>query len=266
MTLPLPSRPSLARLRDQARALQRACRAHEPSALARLAAIFPDAAGESLALAKAQAVVAREYGFASWPRLKAHVEAALVQAVVSTTTDAEPLAERWFKLAEAGDVAALVRSFAIGKGRTQAAREVMRRDETRYQAFVEVLIGGLADRRPRIRFECAHGLDTFGDDRCRPRLIPLMEDPVPRVRWMAMHALSCHACGEKPEALEAEVGARIARAAMHDPSIKVRRHAVVALGLAGAGAELLRDLAASDADVKLRRNAEWALTQMPRPV
>ena len=263
MTLPLPTRPSLARLRDQARALQRDCRAQAPAALARLAAIFPDAAGEGLALAKAQAVIAREYGFASWPRLKAHVEAARVQPVVSES-DAEQLAERWFKLAEAGDVAALVRSFVIGKGRTEAARDVMRRDGARYDAFVAALIGGLADRRARIRFECAHGLDTFGDDRCRRHLIPLMEDPVPRVRWMAMHALSCHACGDKPEALEVEVGARIARAAVDDPSVKVRRNAVVALGLAGAGVDLLRDLAASDADFKVRRNAEWALSQTPR--
>jgi hypothetical protein len=262
MTLSLPSRPSLVRLRDQARGLQRGCRAQEPAALARLTAVFPDVAGEGLALAKAQSVIAREYGFASWPRLKAHVEAARVQPVTSAS-DAEQLAERWFKLAEAGDLAALVASFVIGKARTEAAREVMRGDKARYASFVAALIGGFADRRARIRFECAHGLDTFGDDRCRPHLIPLMEDPVPRVRWMAMHALSCHACGDKPAALEAEVGARIARAAVDDPSIKVRRNAVVALGLAGAGADLLRELAAGDADFKLRRNAEWALTQMP---
>jgi len=42
MTLTLPSRPSLARLRAQARALQRSCRAAEPVALARLAAVFPE--------------------------------------------------------------------------------------------------------------------------------------------------------------------------------------------------------------------------------
>jgi hypothetical protein len=263
MTLPLPSRPSLARLRDQARALQRGCRAHAPAALARLAAIYPDATGEGLALTRAQSVVAREYGFANWPRLKAHVEAAHMQQT-EPASDASLLADRWFRLAEAGDLAALVASFAIGKGRTEAAREVMRRDKARYGVFVEALVGGLADRRARIRFECAHGLDTFGDDRCRPHLIPLMEDPVPRVRWMAMHALSCHACGDKPEALEAEVRARIARAAVDDPSVKVRRNAVVALGLAGAAADLLRELAASDADFKLRRNAEWALTQMRR--
>ncbi len=264
MTLPLPSRPSLARLRDQARALQRACRANDPTALARLTAAFPDAAAASLALSRAQSAIAREYGFSSWPKLKAHVEAAAAPATAPALSDADALAARWFTLAGAGDLAALSRAFAIGKTRTYAAREVMQRDPARHRTFVQVLVDGLADHRAPIRFSLAHALDTFGDEHCRPHLIPLMEDPVPRVRWMAMHALSCHACGEKPETLEAEVSARIARAAVHDPSIKVRRNAVVALGLAGVGAELLRELAAGDADFKLRRNAEWALKQMPK--
>jgi HEAT repeat protein len=65
--------------------------------------------------------------------------------------------------------------------------------------------------------------------------------------------------------MEAHIRARIERAAAEDPSIKVRRHAVVALGLAGEGgaAHLLSTLAQTDADMKVRRNAEWALKQMP---
>lgn len=261
MTHALPARPSLARLRDQARALQRACRAGEREALARLVAIFPEAT--EAPLSKTQAVIAREYGFSSWPRLKADVEAAVARIL----SDAEVLAERWLGLAEAGDLAALNRSLAVGKGRLEAARDLMRRDPSRYRGFVQAIVGGLASRRARIRFECAHGLDIFGDAASRSHLIPLMEDPVPRVRWMAMHALSCHACGEKPDVMEADVSARIAQAAAGDPSIKVRRHAVIALGLAGDGgaAPLLRQLAQIDADIKVRRNAAWALTQISKP-
>lgn len=176
MTRSLPARPSLARLRDQARALQRGCRVAEPVALARLAAVFPDMAEPRLA--KAQAVIAREYGFPSWPKLKAHVEATLARIF----SVAEVLAERWFALAEAGDLAALNRLLSVGKGRLEAARDLMRRDPIRYQGFVQTLISGLADRRARIRFECAHDLDIFGDAACRPYLVPLMEDLVPRVR------------------------------------------------------------------------------------
>src|SRR5579872_6285958 len=51
---PLPDRPNLRHLRDQARDLLRA--------------------GGAASLADAQFQVARMYGFASWPKLKAYVE------------------------------------------------------------------------------------------------------------------------------------------------------------------------------------------------
>lgn len=65
----LPARPHLDQLRRQAKDLLRAAKGADPAARAWLAAV----AGE-LTLASAQLVVAREYGFASWPRLKAEVE------------------------------------------------------------------------------------------------------------------------------------------------------------------------------------------------
>ena len=60
----LPSRPSLNHLRKQAKAL-----------LARLRRQNPNAT-----LVEAQHALAREYGFASWPKLKLHVEAAALPA------------------------------------------------------------------------------------------------------------------------------------------------------------------------------------------
>ena len=51
---PLPERPNLRHLKEQAKALMQAGRAES--------------------LTKAQFQIARQYGFASWPRLKAHVE------------------------------------------------------------------------------------------------------------------------------------------------------------------------------------------------
>ena len=54
----LPARPSLDHLRKQAKALLQALRQQNPDA----------------SLSEAQHVLAREYGFASWPKLKAHVE------------------------------------------------------------------------------------------------------------------------------------------------------------------------------------------------
>jgi hypothetical protein len=52
---PLPERPNLRHLKDEAKGLVKA--------------------GEAASLSAAQFEIARLYGFASWPRLKAHVDA-----------------------------------------------------------------------------------------------------------------------------------------------------------------------------------------------
>jgi ankyrin repeat protein len=66
----LPEHPDLDHLRRQARDLLRAVRAGDADALRRL-----EPATAQPTLAAAQLAVAREYGFASWPKLKAEVEA-----------------------------------------------------------------------------------------------------------------------------------------------------------------------------------------------
>ena len=70
-TRPLPSTPSLEYERKQAKALLRRLRAADRDAIARSrarhAALAPNPA--DITLADAQLVIAREYGFASWPRL-----------------------------------------------------------------------------------------------------------------------------------------------------------------------------------------------------
>jgi ankyrin repeat protein len=73
VTAPLPAAPSLEQLRKQAKDLLAAVRAGEPVATARVAAEHPRP-DEQLKLTGAQLVVAREYGFSSWTRLRAYVE------------------------------------------------------------------------------------------------------------------------------------------------------------------------------------------------
>ena len=68
MSRPLPARPSLEFERKQAKALLRQLRAGNPDALARARAQHPSL-GNDIKLADAQLVIAREYDFASWPRL-----------------------------------------------------------------------------------------------------------------------------------------------------------------------------------------------------
>jgi ankyrin repeat protein len=75
----LPDQANLDQLRKQAKDLRRAVRAGAPGALAEVAERHPagrpeDATAASFPLSSAQLVVARRYGFASWARLKRHLE------------------------------------------------------------------------------------------------------------------------------------------------------------------------------------------------
>jgi hypothetical protein len=71
-TRPLPPRPSLEFERKQAKALLRRLRAGDADAIARARArhdAFGPTSSPEFTLADAQLVIAREYGFVSWPRL-----------------------------------------------------------------------------------------------------------------------------------------------------------------------------------------------------
>ncbi|MDB4883028.1 MAG: Clp domain protein [Gemmatimonadetes bacterium] len=75
---PLPSAPSLEYERKQAKALLRQIRAGDADSLRRVRSTHPvalrDRRPDELKLADAQHVIAREYGFASWPRLVEYFE------------------------------------------------------------------------------------------------------------------------------------------------------------------------------------------------
>lgn len=70
MSKALPERPDLEQLKKQAKDLLKQARAGDRDAVARLAS---DEAGK-LTLIGAQRVIARDYGFPSWAKLKLHVE------------------------------------------------------------------------------------------------------------------------------------------------------------------------------------------------
>jgi hypothetical protein len=144
-TRPVPPRPSLEFDRKQARALLDAARRAEPDAIARLRARHPRFRSPAarivdVALHDAQLVIAREYGFASWPRWKHFVgsrqlavgerAAALVRAVcrgdmrrASTLLAAEPTLESFdvYTACACGAAAHLERLLA--KDRSLATRK-----------------------------------------------------------------------------------------------------------------------------------------------
>ena len=70
----LPDHASLEQLRKQAKDLLRDARAGDTSAHERLTLAPASAHGPPISLSRAQLAIAREYGFASWPKLAHHVE------------------------------------------------------------------------------------------------------------------------------------------------------------------------------------------------
>jgi len=69
----LPSTPNLAQQKKQAKELLQAFAAGDPEARERIRAVLPDK--QRIALADAQFVLAREYGFADWSALRIHIDA-----------------------------------------------------------------------------------------------------------------------------------------------------------------------------------------------
>ena len=82
----LPARPDLDQLRRQARELHRAARDGDARALRQLG----QGVG-AVTLSAAQLAIARDYGFASWPRLKAEVERRRAALAGFLTAEAEGL-------------------------------------------------------------------------------------------------------------------------------------------------------------------------------
>jgi ankyrin repeat protein len=91
MTKTLPPNPNLEYEKKQAKALLKAARAGDPTALERIRQFHPrlqqgaaqTIPPDSLKLSDAHLVIAREYGLSSWPQLKTHIEilrAGLTQA------------------------------------------------------------------------------------------------------------------------------------------------------------------------------------------
>src|SRR5579863_5328395 len=91
----LPPKPSLAQLRKQAKELLNSYRGGKEAAVAEVARFEQRPDPANFALADAQRVLARAYGFSSWPALKNHVDRVIFQALIGA--------------AEAGDMAAVRR-------------------------------------------------------------------------------------------------------------------------------------------------------------
>ena len=82
-TRSLPDRPDLDQLKRQAKELLAAFRAGSADAVAEVTTHYRGADAAAFALHDAQLVLARAYGFESWPKLKAFVDGATVSRLIA---------------------------------------------------------------------------------------------------------------------------------------------------------------------------------------
>ena len=268
MSAALPRHPDFRRLRELARSLQRGCRSAEPESLARLASAFPGTDGARLLLAKALAVVAREYGYTSWPALKAEVERRLAVAKAKGAAKSVRAAEKaaiiavlgdeLSELAATGDPVAVARRRPLGRTLNLAVRDQIASRPQAWAGLVDILIAGLAHPNPSVRYSCAHDLDMFDDGRGAAALALLIDDPVPRVRSMAMHSLVCDACKSAPRPWADDICRRVAAPALNDASVNVRRHAIVHVARCepSLAVKTLKAVLERETDERARRRAD----------
>jgi HEAT repeat protein len=241
----LPATPSLEQLKKQAKELLCAYRAGDPEAVRRIRSQLTAPAPPSAAvrLASVLHTLAREYGFASWPKLKQHVE-----ALAGSAAPAEPLPQQVERLG--------ARDWRV----ILAADEALARAG---QAGREAAIAGLAHPHPRVRRGCASFLDHQATDACVPALWQVaLKDAVPAVRRAAVHALGCQRC--KPSPLASELVALLVQVVLRDPNMKVRQEATWILGVQPPDARAiaaLEQILREETDPALRKLAHRALKQ-----
>jgi ankyrin repeat protein len=139
LTRILRAKPDLAQLKRQARELLAAFVSGKPAAIAEVNSHFQGAKRDAFALHDAQLVLARAYGFPSWPKLKAFVDGVTVQ--------------RFAEAAGTGDLATVRRM-------TSTRPELVHLDvaaSDEHQALHHAVIG----RHPDVvRFLMRHGADA----------------------------------------------------------------------------------------------------------
>jgi hypothetical protein len=234
-------RRNLEQLRKQARELLRKVRSGDPEALGRFSAQF-SSRSRARQLAHALAVVARENGYLSWPKLKADIEQASTvgaQPVLKfrrrkgpkqlpSRQRMEELYAYTLRLVELGDPAEFALrpspSGEYGKTISRVLRALLV-ERGDLEPVVQLVLRGLEHPNAKVRYNCAHALDWLGDDRCVPALIELLSDPVPRVRAIALHALNCQECKLIPLQPRRDLIQLAIDWAAHDPSRRVRQDA-----------------------------------------
>ena len=122
-TVSLPAQPSIDQLRNQARELQRAVRSGDGDVIAHASEHYPGltaADAPVFPLSRAQLVIARHYGFASWARLSSYVQVVAQYSRAPVTVEASDDAGNEFLR-----LACLVHGDDDGPHRWTLARQIL---------------------------------------------------------------------------------------------------------------------------------------------
>jgi len=123
---------------------------------------------------------------------------------------------------------------------------------------------GMSHSNWRIRRGCAWVLGQFADTESLRRLALLTRDPKKKVRKMAILSLGLATRQDNGRGDGIDNVPHFAYSALHDPSVRVRRVAVLMLLLQAPErriARILRKVMAAEPDPKVVRLAQWALQQ-----
>lgn len=153
---------------------------------------------------------------------------------------------------------------------SELAARAARGDRKALSAFVGLgdaalpgVIRGLGDPDWKVRRSSLRFLDHHMDAETTPLVIERLRDEHPDVRKWAAHALGCAHCKCGSE-LGLDPVPHLVRAAREDPSLRVRRSAVVSLACNLAAdarvRALLAELLETERDPKIRRHAEYGLS------
>ena len=134
--------------------------------------------------------------------------------------------------------------------------------KARGPAAVAAVVGGLRHENADARYHCCRLLDQLLTPQALAPLIGMLDDPDERVRYTALHSLSCDRC--KDDVCRPTDGPLLARALQllaGDPSAHVRAMAIEAVGRAAhtdAGAlAAIERAAATDSSPAVRKKARW---------
>jgi len=160
---------------------------------------------------------------------------------------------------EPAEIDRLVASIQHGGGTKSLAKLI-----SLGQAALPVIRAGLRSGDWRIRRDCLRFLDHQADPESGRLVLECLDDEHSEVRKWAAHALGCDRCKAEGRG-NFDAVPHLLRVVREDPSLRVRRSAVVALAWNQPrdqrAASCLQELLESEADPKIRRHAEDGLAR-----